>query len=123
MKVLDPGHYYELANLDVDPKLVMTPHLAFVKREGPGYPGNVGHHQGTTVQEVLRACIDRLQYVNAQDWSDFTDEARACLMQAVYLLEYRAALRHDRTPPSETDAVFGQCCPKCNHVGCVGGCH
>src|SRR5258707_13345918 len=40
--------------------------LQFVKREGEGYPGNIGHHEGTTMQEVLRVLIDRAKYINGQ---------------------------------------------------------
>lgn len=56
MKVIDPGHVYDLRSLDGE----QLNRLVFVKREGPSYPGNVGHYPGTTMQEVLRALIDRL---------------------------------------------------------------
>jgi hypothetical protein len=59
MKVLEAGHKYELLSLDGGEPQILT----FVKREGEGYPGNVGHHPGTTLQEVLRAEIDRGMYV------------------------------------------------------------
>jgi hypothetical protein len=66
MKILDHGHSYELANLD-DPDHEVPPVLLyFVKREGDGYPGNVGHHAGTNMQEVMRALIDRLLYLDKQ---------------------------------------------------------
>jgi hypothetical protein len=48
MKVIDPGHYYELNVLDGD--LPLPAYLRFVKREGPGYPGNKDHYPGTTCQ-------------------------------------------------------------------------
>ena len=78
MKVIDPGHVYQLDWLDVDPNAHLdasTAHalggwdgtdLVFVKREGPGYPGNVGRHPGTNMQEVLRALIDRVKYLDNQ---------------------------------------------------------
>jgi hypothetical protein len=53
VRTLDPGHRYALANLDGDGEDMLT----FVKREGMLYPGNVGSHAGTTMQEVLRALI------------------------------------------------------------------
>ena len=122
MKVLDPGHYYELANLDGT-----TPdrYLQFVKREGPGYSGNVGHNPGTTIQEVLRACCERLRYVGVQQPSRYTNGALGHIKDALLLLEQRAAERHGRNPEGITlnMAEFGACCPKCNHVGCEGGCH
>lgn len=62
MKVIDPGHHYGLAVLDGEPN--GSESLLFVKRQGEKYPGNTFHHHGTTLQEVLRACCERLRYVN-----------------------------------------------------------
>lgn len=46
MKVVDPGHTYELDVLDAPQQHQGHP-LIFVKREGPGFLGNVGHNPGT----------------------------------------------------------------------------
>jgi hypothetical protein len=62
MKVIDPGHTYSLRSLDGNGDV----RLRFVKRQGPGYPGNIGRHSGTTTQEVVRALIDRTKYVDKQ---------------------------------------------------------
>src|SRR4051812_14687800 len=62
MTVLDPGHTYALGILDGDDAMI----LCFVKREGERYPGNVGVQCGTTLQEVLRACLDRIDYLDRQ---------------------------------------------------------
>ena len=62
MRVLDPGHRYALRHLDGDGETV----LQFVNREGEKYPGNAGACEGTTMQEILRALIDRAAYVNGQ---------------------------------------------------------
>ena len=62
MKVIDPGHKYELAHLDGNGHEVLT----FVKREGDGYPGNIDHHAGTNLQEVFRAALDRVKYLDNQ---------------------------------------------------------
>ena len=51
MKIIEPGHIYELAHLDG--KGVTT--LTFVNRE-------FNPHEGTQTQEVLRALIDRTQH-------------------------------------------------------------
>lgn len=62
MKIIEPGHIYELNWLDEDdlPKteelkyqIRLSKQLTFVNRE-PGH-----EHPGTQVQEVLRALIDR----------------------------------------------------------------
>lgn len=127
MKVLDPGHQYLLFELDTDsikPNRSMS-QLHFVKREGPNYPGNAGHYPGTTLQEVLRACCDRLRYVNHQLPDKNTRKALGLLRLAILCLERRAAKRHGRNGSHLTldEAEWGRCCPKCNHVGCEGGCH
>lgn len=125
MNVLDPGHRYELRHLDGDGVSTLT----FVKREGLGYPGNVGHWEGTNLQEVLRALIDRLQYLNGQIADRRNDRVLHCLRLAIWQLELRAAERHGRC-----DAAFlaeydvGQIeayptCATCGHIGCGGTCH
>jgi len=53
MKILEPGHIYELAQLD---NPIGPLHLVFVNRE----PGST--HPGTQTQEVIRALIDRTQH-------------------------------------------------------------
>ncbi len=119
MKVLDPGHEYELDALDG----AQANRLVFVKRAGEGYPGNVGSHPGTIMQEVLRALIDRSEYVNGQIPSYWTEAALWYLRRAVWCFEARAALRHGRPVPSEADAVSGVGkCADCGHVGCQGFC-
>lgn len=90
MRVVDPGHCYKLKSLDGGE----SQKLVFVKREGPGYPGNVGRHAGTILQEVWRASIERLKYVDAQITHPCNQQAIGHLRSALYLLERRAAERH-----------------------------
>lgn len=127
MKVVDPGHVYDLAWLDgpVSYQASNPDRLVFVKREGPGYPGNSGHHPGTTMQEVLRAIIHRLKYVDAQIPDDRNETALGFLRLAMFNLEHRAAERHGRTLDVDIiPAIEDQpTCPKCLHIGCVGECH
>lgn len=120
MWVIDPGHSYRLYSLDGDQSIELT----FVKREGPGYPGNVGAHPGTNLQEVLRACIDRLEYLHAQIPDTRTIGAGTCLRLAMSLLEHRAADRHGRPDPSIQgfSVVSDDFCTTCGHVGCDGDC-
>lgn len=115
MKVLDPGHRYALASIDGDAGQV----LSFVKREGPGYPGNAGSHPGTTTQEVLRALLDRTLYVEAQISAPENALVLAHLREAILLLEQRAARRHGL--PLETTAEGIEdlpACLRCGHVVC-----
>ena len=117
MKVLDPGHDYELDVLDGD----FTIHLTFVKRKGESYPGNMTDHPGTNMQEVLRALIDRCKYVNRQIRSGHTMRAILYLRDAFYELESRAAVRHNRGmfPIGYFDKVPIEehlTCSKCGHI-------
>lgn len=128
MRVLDPGHHYALNVLDQEPSEwdispVIEQYLYFVKRTGFKYPGNYTAYGGTTMQEVLRACVDRCAYVNKQRPSIWTRWTRALIMLAVWCLEARAAELHGRSRPSLKEAVWGLTCAKCNHVGCRGECH
>lgn len=118
MKILEPGHLYDLYQLDAFP--MSYGRLRFVKREGSRYPGNVGAHHGTTSQEVLRALIDRAQYVDKQipAWQT---RASIWLMRAIlWLYEHRAAgLHHRRMPLRLLYRIEEQAtCPHCGHVGC-----
>lgn len=125
MKVVDPGHDYYLSCLDVD-HLSLTSRLTFVKREGPGYPGNIGHHSGTTIQEVLRVLIDRIKYVDNQIPDSRNESVLTNLRHSILQLEIRAAERHGRDlyivdfdRPIEEMPV----CSACGHIGCPGDCH
>ena len=66
MKVLKPGHSYELANFEQDsPEL--NQHLHFIDKvpceDGCGKLVTV--HDGTTNEEVLEMLIDRLTFLQA----------------------------------------------------------
>lgn len=131
MIVRDPGHVYDLDLLDETvphPDMeVYGVRLVFVKREGPGYPGNVGHHPGTTIQEVLRALIDRVKYLDNQIPHDNNRDVIRHLRLAIWHLELRAAERHQRSLPMHIDPYGAienvTVCPKCLHIGCEGACH
>jgi len=117
VKVIDPGHEYLLDSLDGP----CENRLVFVKREGEKYPGNVGRHAGTTLQEVLRALLHRARYVNGQQPCRETEFAIRYLKETIYLFEMRAARLHGRPCPGYEDAANGTGkCPHCGHVGCPG---
>lgn len=98
--------------------------LTFVKREGDGYPGNVGHYPGTTTQEVLRALIDRTEYVNNQIPCEENLEVLRHLRSAILQLEDRAAFRHGRVLPDIEleDIERLSTCSICGHIGCEETC-
>jgi len=120
MIVLDPGHRYQLEHLDG----VGTEILSFVKRQGENYPGNTSHYEGTNLQEVLRALIDRVKYLNNQIPDYRNQNVLDYLRWSILQLEYRAAERHGR------DLVINQwqaiehypTCMLCKHIGCEGKC-
>jgi len=124
MRTIDPGHHYHLRSLDGEEGAYET--LQFVKREGEGYPGNVGTNVGTTTQEVLRALIDRCNYVNNQIPCLENVLVNQYLRLSIYALESRAALRHGRElklTDQELAAIESlPTCSKCNHIGCEGEC-
>ena len=118
MKVIDPGHVYQLASFDGgEPQI-----LKFVKREGPKYPGNVGSHAGTQMQEVLRALIDRARYMNTQIACHETEIALNAMRTALAALEYRHARIKGRglhIERSLDDIEFAPTCDECGHIACV----
>lgn len=120
MIVLDPGHKYQLAHLDG----YATEILTFVKRKGDNYPGNLSSYEGTNMQEVLRALIDRIKYVNNQIPCSQNEIVLLKLREVVLLLEERAAIRHKREPIRKSYEIeLLSTCDKCGHIGCSGECH
>lgn len=87
MRVLDPGHRYELDNLESDSKTV----LQFMKdpllHDGDGY-------DGPTCQEVLRALIDRVQTLDRERHWEGNATIVADLRHAIAGFEARALIRH-----------------------------
>lgn len=130
MRVVDPGHLYELNTLDG----VIDVKLQFVKRCGENYPGNSEPpYPGVTTQEVLRALIDRTKYVNGQHACEENEAALHCLRDALVEFERRAArVRGDtvvlrRALHSVTDLLNDQwgeveklpVCERCGHIACT----
>ena len=115
MRVIDPGHIYELASFDGGSPIALT----FVKRNSPPekYPGNHNAHPGTQTQEVLRALIDRSLYVDAQSPCSETKCIVGLLRSALVMLERR----HDRTHagiPDNWPIEEAPFCVTCGHLSC-----
>jgi hypothetical protein len=114
MQILDPGHLYTLKHLDGD----SVEYLRFVKREGPGFPGNVGHYEGTNLQEVIRVLIDRLRYLNNQIPHERNTYCIMDLQDCLYGLEARAAERHGLEKEfKKFRASLIETYPTCDHCG------
>jgi hypothetical protein len=121
LKVIEPGHIYELKQLDGEG--VET--LRFVKRVGEKYPGNEPPaHPGTNMQEHLRALINRCEFVNGQNYCIETVVAIQLMKGAIAQFELRAARLHGRNLDNYTLDELVRCgtCDECGHIGCNGEC-
>lgn len=125
MKILDPGHVFQLDQLDSTPGGAPSI-LSFVKRVGDHYPGNhAPARPGPTTQEVLRALIARTKYVDAQIPSRHNERAVGLMREALHELELRAASeRGEIDAYKETvfasilDIELMPTCSTCGHVAC-----
>lgn len=119
MKVIDPGHQYQLLTLDGELEQILT----FVKRHDPSnpdrFPGNTESHAGTTMQSVIRCLIERIDYLQNQIPHRNNIAVRQFLVNSIWLLEERAAERHgydfDYRPE---DMLEMPMCAHCGHVVC-----
>ena len=126
MRILDPGHIYALDVLDIDAdERQSTEMLLFVKRQGARYPGNRSHYPGTNCQEVIRALIDRVKYLESQEPDKHNPAILQHLREALWLFESRAAERYGRTlPPLDALACIEEepTCAACAHIRCNQEC-
>ena len=126
MKTVDPGHIYMLDVLDIEADERQSAEmLMFVKRQGERYPGNISHYPGTNCQEVIRALIDRVKFLDGQ----LPDQHNAAIIQhlreALWRFESRAAERYGRVlPPLDAMERIEEelTCPSCAHIRCNGEC-
>lgn len=118
MQEVDPGHEYLLDSLDGGEPV----RLVFVKREGEGYPFNVGHHPGTNCQEVDRAQIARIKHLQRQEPSEHNVRAIWRHRESILDFELRAAERHGRKLPDFPieEIELQPTCKGCGHIGCDG---
>ena len=119
MKIIDPGHQYLLDTWDGGEPILLT----FVKRDLPPekFPGNIGHYPGTQSQEVLRALIDRAEYVQNQIPCRETEIFISCMRSGLQVLERRA--RRMRQQPELDIPLLGieklPACGACGHIRCL----
>lgn len=88
MKVVDPGHIYELDHLCSEGKETLT----FIKRSG-GAIQYEEEYPGTNTQEVIRCLIDRTIYLNDVLPCEETEDAVYFLRMALKRYEDRAYRR------------------------------
>lgn len=97
MKVLTPGHKYELANFEADlPEL--NQRLQFIEKVQTELNPTklVTINDGTTNEEVLRVLIDRMQYLQAKFACRENAIVITKLEEALMWLEKRTADRKAR---------------------------
>ncbi len=119
MKVLDLGHHY---HLEVYDKGHDHEDLMFMKRVGERYPGNIQpSHGGTNCQEVLRALIDRLKYLNEQIACSETEICIGHARHMILLLEQRAKRVKGKhlSVPLEMEIECYPTCKTCGHILCT----
>lgn len=95
MKVIDPGHVYELTHLDG----CKTQTLQFINRN----PGK--ECEGTTNQEVLRALIDRVKFLDSQIRWELNDQIIHHLRMAIALHEARVIIRKTEKGQIKTESM------------------
>lgn len=115
MKVLDQGHHYELDSFDGG----KPQYIRFMKRIGEKYPHNIGPaYPGTNCQDVLRALIDRVEYLDWQIPHLQNEVILGALRDALTAFEVRAAERHGRELFLSTIIEHEPTCRRCGHISC-----
>ncbi len=113
MKIVEPGHVYEVENVDGPG----TQRIEFVRRRDANahlLPENE-RSEGILTQELLRVAIDRTLYLNAEAPCVENIEIVETLRRALSLYESRAARRTiEKKSMIETEPV----CSICHHLLC-----
>lgn len=115
MKVLDPGHLYEVENVGG----MGTQKIQFVRRRGwdAELLPEEDKIDGIQSQELLRVLIDRTLHLHAeQAWHENVDIINH-LRDALRLYETRASKRHLEKLGMPERADF---CGECGHIFCFG---
>ena len=113
MKIIIPGHVYELQNVDGDGTQI----LKFVQRRdhnGELLPVE-NRVEGLQTQEVLRCLIDRTLYLNAEQAWHENIIAVNHMRGALRVYEVRAAHRHLDKLGMPERAPY---CKHCGHIFC-----
>jgi len=95
MKIIEPGHVYQLQHFDGSGAGLLT----FVNRE------DGSEHEGTQTQEVLRALIDRTKHCDGCLRWDGNDKIIHHLRMALALHESRAVERKTEKGVIKPEAV------------------
>lgn len=104
MKVLTPGHFYELAPFESG-KLAAPNHLQFIHKEQNPETGELETHvNGTTNEEVLAVLIDRMKFLNDKFPCRENSIVITKLEEALMWLEKRTKDRVSRNVEGKNEA-------------------
>lgn len=92
MDVIEPGHVYLLRHLEGDGHQLLT----FIRRSSAAVDYGDGEHPGTNTQEVLRALINRTEFLHHVLPAVETMDAAWYLRMALFSYEARAWRRKQR---------------------------
>lgn len=114
MRVVEPGHVYEVQNVDGDG----VQRIEFVRRRDDEAVvlAQAERRQGILTQELLRVAIDRTLYLNAEGPCAENVEIIDCLRRALSLYESRAARR---TVEKHAMIERADVCEVCQHMLCT----
>jgi len=123
MQCVELGHRYLLDQYDA-PDDTQAQILQFMMRVGKNYPFNNSAHPGTNCQEVIRALIHRIHYLQLQIPCQENHQIVNLLRECLLLFERRAAIRHGLLPPIDhrEDIENEPTCPTCGHINFVCNC-
>ncbi len=96
MRVIDPGHVYELENYRAEEAVsqgLERQRISFVKRRVPADPGRVDLRDGTNCQELLKVLINRVLFLDQEARHPMNRVLLLCLRRALVLFETRALER------------------------------
>lgn len=116
MKVIEPGHIYEVENVDGDE----TQRVEFVRRrdaDGELLPENF-RREGILCQDLIRVLIDRTLYLYAEAPCEEDTEIIESLRHALARFETRASRR---SIEKLSRIEVADLCPKCQHILCRCG--
>jgi hypothetical protein len=120
MRVIDPGHYYQITSYYPDPNKQVywrDQEISFVKKIGENFPGNTGTaYPGTNCQELIRVLIDRVEYLNNQKPARENHKILYHLFEALAWFEIRAAHLKGTDFYLESGFETVEPCKICGHI-------
>ena len=119
-KVHVPGHRYAVLRQYNEG----YEQISFPMRHSDPFTSHVNTFPGTTVQAILRVCIDRLQYMGRHGERKLHKGVVGLLTLALWIMEYRAAKQKGKAYPYSLQfALRSPVCPVCGKTSCRDSCY